>query len=97
MDLKLLIKRNIIYGACPRCNEIATLDHLRISNSFLRFISHKSGFRKYHCIECKWTGLLFSYKISVHYKKILFIYLLIVIGMILFAFLISYLLKVKAR
>ncbi len=99
MDFKLIISRNVLFGACPKCKEIMTLERVKTKSKFEKIFLTILRKKKYHCKSCKWYGTLFIYTLSKKYKKIIFNYLilfvLIIVGSVLASILVRYLLNPK--
>jgi hypothetical protein len=93
MELKLLISRNVIFGACPKCKEEMTLERVKTSSKAEKIYLSIIKFKKYHCKSCKWYGNLFIYTFPKNVKKVILNYLILIALMILSIELFSYLLK----
>jgi hypothetical protein len=93
MELRLIIYRNVTFGACPKCKQNATLERVKTNSKFEKIFLMLIRFKKYHCKSCKWYGNLFMYTIPRNYKKVLLNYLIITSIVILISLLISFLIK----
>ena len=93
MELRIIIHRNVTFGACPKCKQNATLERVKTNSRYEKIFLMIIRFKKYHCKSCKWYGNLFMYTISKNYKKVLLNYLIIISIVILSSILVSFLIK----
>lgn len=93
MELKLIIPRNALFGACPKCNKELALDRVKSSGKFEKFYLSLFKLKKYHCKNCKWYGKLSVYAFPKNIKKILLNYLLLLVLIAFSSFAISYILR----
>ena len=77
MELRLIIHRNVTFGACPKCKQESMLERVKTSSKYEKIFLMIIRFKKYHCKSCKWYGNLFMYTIPRNYKKVLLNYLII--------------------
>lgn len=92
LDYKILHPKGFHIGYCPKCREYASLErmpHTKLWEKFIKIL----GFRKYHCIKCKWDGFLHTITFTDQPKHVTRNYLIALFWFIVFAFVLYYFLS----
>jgi hypothetical protein len=93
MDFRILVPRNVTFGACPKCKEEMTLDRVKAKGKFEKFYLSLFRLKKYHCRVCKWYGTLFIYTFTRNIKRILLNYLILITTVSIICVLLSIIVK----
>jgi hypothetical protein len=93
MDFRILVPRNNLFGACPKCKEELTLERVKSSGKWEKFYLSLFGLKKYHCKKCKWYGKLYIYALARNIKKVLINYLIIGLIIIVVSLIFRFIIK----
>ncbi|MCE1166054.1 MAG: hypothetical protein LWX07_11710 [Bacteroidetes bacterium] len=92
LDYRILHPKGFHISNCPGCGDFATLERMSHEKRWEKFIK-ALGFRKYHCMKCKWEGYLHSVSITDQPKNVTRNYLIALFWFIIFAFILYYFLS----
>ena len=89
LDYRFFVKKNPTLDVCPNCNSFASLERL-FQSGRLHKIPRVFGFKKFHCLNCKWDGYIYLYVPANDIKKIMRNYIIALIALIIFYYLLLY-------